>query len=48
MDLMEENSSPEYMEVWRLDELKMVENIHEGGVCVEYYAWVRLCLDSDL
>jgi hypothetical protein len=26
-ELMEDNSSPEYKEVWRLDELKVAKNI---------------------
>jgi hypothetical protein len=48
---MEDILSPKYMEVWCLDELKVVENIHQGGiccVCVKYYVRVRLCLDSKM
>jgi hypothetical protein len=29
----EDNSSPEYLEVWGLDKLKMMDNIRQGGIC---------------
>ena len=40
-----------YMKVGRMDELKMVENIRQGGVCwscVEYSVQGRLQLDYEL
>jgi hypothetical protein len=45
VELMEDSSSPEYMEVWCFDELKVAENIRQDGVCCvcdEYCVWVGL------
>jgi hypothetical protein len=45
VELMEDSSSPEYMEVRCLDELKVEDNIRQGGVCcvcVKYCVLVML------
>jgi hypothetical protein len=52
VELMQDSSSSEYMEVWCFDELKVAENIRQGGVyciCVEYlyelgYIWTQSCI----
>jgi hypothetical protein len=49
IELMEDRLSPKNR-ICCFDELKVAENIRQGGVCcgcVEYYVRVGLCLDSE-